>query len=215
MNRVNFIGRPVWAEVSLSALEFNLHSIRAYVNPPGEKRKAPRKILSIVKGNGYGHGGPQVAKALEKAGSEWFGVTCTAEGTEVRKAGVRRPILVLTGFWPGEEKRLFDYHLTPAITRCEQLALLEQAASRRRAKRASVPFHLKIDSGMNRLGIAPADVDCFARHLAKSPHLRLDGVFTHFASSEVFEPVPHGALLRRPRSPPRARHRPGNHPSRQ
>ncbi len=191
-NRVSFVGRPVWAEVSLSALEFNLRSIRAYVNPPGEKRKAPRKILSIVKGNGYGHGGPQVAKALEKAGSEWFGVTCTAEGIEVRKAGVRRPVLVLTGFWPGEEKRLLDNDLTAAITRCEQLALLERAASRRRAKRASVPFHLKIDSGMNRLGIAPADVDCFARQLAKSPHLRLDGVFTHFASSEVFEPAPHG-----------------------
>ncbi len=195
-NRVSFVGRPVWAEVSLSALEFNLRSIRAYVNPPGEKRKAPRKILSIVKGNGYGHGGPQVAKALEKAGSEWFGVTCTAEGIEVRKAGVRRPVLVLTGFWPGEEKRLLDNDLTAAITRCEQLALLERAASRRRAKRASVPFHLKIDSGMNRLGIAPADVDCFARQLAKSPHLRLDGVFTHFASSEVIEPAPQGEQTR-------------------
>jgi len=86
--------------------------------------------------------------------------------------------------------------LTAAITRCEQLALLERAASRRRAKRASVPFHLKIDSGMNRLGIAPADVDCFARQLANSPHLRLDGVFTHFASSEVFEPAPHGEQTR-------------------
>src|SRR3989442_11882597 len=115
------VRRPVWAEVSLSAVTYNLQAIRKYVNPPEEKRKAPRKILSIVKGNGYGHGGPQVAKALEKAGSEWFGVTCTAEGIEVRKAGVRRPILVLTGFWPGEEKRLLENDLTAAITRCEQL----------------------------------------------------------------------------------------------
>ena len=137
-----------------------------------------------------------MARALEKAGSEWFGVTCTAEGIEVRKAGVRRPILVLTGFWPGEEKRLLDYDLTPAITRCEQLAWLEQAASRRRAKRRSISFHLKIDSGMNRLGIATADVDCFARQLAKSLHLRLGGVFTHFASSEVFEPAPAGEQTR-------------------
>src|SRR5260370_23213877 len=78
------VRRPVWAEVSLSALTYNLQAIRKYVNPPEEKRKTPRKILSIVKGNGYGHGGPEVAKALEKAGSDWFGVTCTDEGGAVR-----------------------------------------------------------------------------------------------------------------------------------
>src|SRR5437016_944701 len=78
------VRRPVWAEVSLGALAQNLEAIRRYVNPPHEKRKAPRKILSIVKGNGYGHGGPEVAKALEKAGSDWFGVTCTDEGIAVR-----------------------------------------------------------------------------------------------------------------------------------
>ena len=195
-NRVSFVGRPVWAEISLSALEFNLRSIRAFVNPPDEKRKTPRKILAIVKGNAYGHGGPQVAKALEKAGAEWFGVTCTAEAIEVRDAGMRRPVLVLTGFWPGEEKRLLEYKLTPAITQCEQLVLLEREAARRRAKRESVAFHLKVDSGMNRLGIATTDVECFARQLSKCPHLRLDGVFTHFASSEVFSPAPHGGQTR-------------------
>src|SRR6266496_6453412 len=100
------VRRPVWAEVSLSALTYNLQAIRKYVNPPEEKRKTPRKILSIVKGNGYGHGGPQVAKALEKAGADWFGVTGAAEGEQVRKAGVRKPILALTSFWPGEEARL-------------------------------------------------------------------------------------------------------------
>lgn len=179
--------RPIWAEVSLSALAENLARIRKFVNPPEEKRKVPRKILSIVKGNGYGHGGPQVAKALEKAGSDWFGVTCTEEGIAVRKAGVRKPILVLTGFWPGEEARLLEYELTPVVHRCEQLAQLERAASRagRGKKRKSASFHLKMDTGMNRLGIAPADVECFAKQLAKCKHLELGGVFTHFASSEV------------------------------
>src|SRR5467141_5052616 len=97
------VRRPVWAEVSLGALAYNLEAIRKYVNPPQEKRKMPRKILCIVKGNGCGHGGPQVAKALEKAGSDWFGVTGASEGEQVRKAGVRKPILALTSFWPGEE----------------------------------------------------------------------------------------------------------------
>src|SRR5258708_34414073 len=105
------VRRPVWAEVSLGALTHNLEAIRKYVNPAEEKRKLPRKILSIVKGNGYGHGGPEVAKALEKAGSDWFGVTCTDEGIAVRQNGVRKPILVLPSFVPGDESRLGDTNL--------------------------------------------------------------------------------------------------------
>ena len=177
--------RPVWAEVSLGALAFNLEAIRKYVNPPQEKRKMPRKILSIVKGNGYGHGGPEVAKALEKAGSDWFGVTCTDEGIAVRKNGVRKPVLVLTSFVPGEESRLVEHDLTAVVHRCEQLALLDRAAARRRGKKR-VPFHLKIDTGMNRLGIATGDVECFARQFGKCKNIELTGIFSHFASSGVF-----------------------------
>jgi len=184
-------GRPVWAEVSASALTYNLRAIRDFVNPPNEKRKTPRKVLSIVKGNGYGHGGPQVAKILEKAGSDWFGVTCTNEGIDVRKAGVRKPILVLTSFWPGEEANLLKHDLTPVVHRCEQLKALDRAAAKR-SPRKPVSFHLKIDTGMNRLGIATGDVECFARQLAKCKHLRLSGVMTHFASSEAFAPSPQG-----------------------
>ena len=183
--------RPIWAEVSLGALADNFRAIRKFVNPPEEKRRTPRKVLCIVKGNGYGHGGPQVAKALEKAGSDWFGVTCTEEGIAVREAGVRKPILVLTSFWPGEESRLIEYDLTAVIHRCEQLKELDRAAARVITKkggktgRKKVSFHLKMDTGMNRLGIAPSDVDCFARQFASCRHLELGGVFTHFASSEV------------------------------
>jgi alanine racemase len=177
--------RPVWAEVSLGALAHNLQAIRNYVNPAHENRKVPRKILSIVKGNGYGHGGPQIAKALEKAGSDWFGVTCTDEGIAVREGGVRNPILILTGFVPGEEVRLLKHDLTAVVHRCDQLPLLERAAARRGGRKPA-SFHLKIDTGMNRLGIAPSDIDCFARQLAKCKHLQLTGIFSHFASSEVF-----------------------------
>jgi alanine racemase len=187
--------RPVWADVDLATLAENFHAIRKFVNPPDEKRKAPRKLLCIVKGNGYGHGGPQVAKALEKAGSDWFGVTCTEEGIAVREAGVRKPVLILTGFSPGEEPRLIEHDLTAVIHRCDQLQPLDRAAARFLSKKGSkkaaskggkrISFHLKMDTGMNRLGIAPGDVDCFASQLAKCKHLELGGVFTHFASSEV------------------------------
>jgi len=147
---VGKVGRPVWAEISTSALEYNLNVIRKFVNPEDEHRATPRLVLSIVKGNGYGHGGPQVAKILEKAGSDWFGVTSAAEGIEVRKAGVKKPILVLTSFWPGEEKNLLKYDLTPVVHRIEQLAQLNRAAAKD-DKRDPLSFHLKIDSGMNRL----------------------------------------------------------------
>jgi alanine racemase len=176
--------RPVWAEVYAPALVNNFEAIRRYVNPAGEQRQAPRKVLSIVKGNAYGHGGPQVARILERAGSDWFGVTCTDEGVALREAGVKKPVLVLTSFVPGEERRLLEHNLTAVIHRCEQLGQLEKAAAKRGKRR--VLFHLKMDTGMNRLGIAPGDAECFARQLAKCKHLEIGGVMTHLASSEAF-----------------------------
>ena len=189
-NAVDFVGRPVWAEVSLAALRHNLNAIRDYVNPASEKRQTPRKVLSIVKGNGYGHGGPEVAKALAKFGTDWFGVASAGEGMELRKAGVRKPILVLGGFWPGEEKNLIQHDLTPAVHRVEHLTLFEAAAAKAHKKHVSI--RLKFDTGMNRLGIAPAEADCFAKRFAKCKRLELTGTFTHLAASEVFTDTPTG-----------------------
>jgi alanine racemase len=182
---IRFDGRPVWAEIRLSALAHNMKAIRRHVNSgaAGAGSQSTRKILAVVKANAYGHGAVPVARALGRAGADWFGVTCTAEGIELRNGKIRKPILVLTGFWPGEEKRLLEYDLTPAITRCEQLRMLERAAARMRRR---VKFHVKFQTGMNRLGLSPGDVTCFARTLASCPHIECQGVFTHFASSEVF-----------------------------
>src|SRR6202140_1467081 len=183
---VKFDGRPVWAEVSLSALTHNLRAIRNHVNPKGT-RAPRRKILAVIKSNAYGHGIVPVARALSKVRADWFGVTCSAEGAELRESGIREPILILTGFWAGEEKRILENHLTPAIMSADQLRLLEKAASRpRKSPKGPVDFHLKIDTGMNRLGIPPSEIPAFARALADCPHVRLPGTFTHIASSEVF-----------------------------
>src|SRR5437879_11986426 len=181
---IRFDGRPVWAEIRLSALAHNMKAIRRHVNPAGQSgSRPPRKILAVVKANAYGHGAVPVARALARAGADWFGVTCTAEGIELHEGKIRKPILVLTGFWPGEEQRLIEHELTPAITRCEQLGLLERAAARARRR---IKFHVKFQTGMNRLGLSASDVPCFARTLVSCPHIECEGVFTHFASSEVF-----------------------------
>src|SRR6202044_3012640 len=142
---IQFEGRPVWAEISLKAILHNLASIRKHV---GQERM----VLAVVKSNAYGLGAVPIARALQKAGTEWFGVTCANEGIELREAGIRRRILILTGFWPGEEKRLIQNNLTPTVTRVDDLGHLGRSAPAARGK-SQVRFHLKINTGMSRLGI--------------------------------------------------------------
>src|ERR1700690_4326421 len=150
--KIKFDGRPVWAEISLADILHNLKIIRRHVG-------ARRKILAVVKANAYGLGSVPISKALAKAGVEWLGVTCSSEGIELREAGIRKRILVLTGFWPGEEKRLIQNNLTPAVVRVEDLRHLERAAKSMRGKNPRMRFHLKINSGMNRLGIFPSEIE--------------------------------------------------------
>jgi len=173
-------GRPVWAEISLKAILHNLRVIRKHVG-------GKRLILAVVKSNAYGLGAVPISKALQKAGTEWFGVTCANEGIELREAGIRKRILVLTGFWPGEEKRLIENNLTPTVTRVEDLRHLERAAKSARGESRRVPFHLKINTGMNRLGILPSEIEAFASELANCQDIEFEGVFTHFASAEDFK----------------------------
>lgn len=190
---VKFEGRPVWAEVSLRAIAGNLRVIRRHIGPHP-------KILAVVKSNAYGLGAVPISKALQKAGADCFGVTCGNEGVELRESGIRKPILVLTGFWPGEEKRFIEYGLTPVVTRLDDVRLLERAAKlwsgrkklssgRKKSFRGlakPLPIHVKLNSGMNRLGLFPSEIDAFAAAMAASPHLALEGTFTHFASAEDF-----------------------------
>ena len=175
---IHFEGRPVWAEISLEAILQNLRVIRKHVG-------TQRKILAVVKSNAYGLGAVPISKALQKAGTEWFGVTCANEGIELREAGIRKRILILTGFWPGEEKRLIKNNLTPAVFRVGDLRHLERSAQAVGGK-GRVLFHLKINTGMNRLGISPDEIETFARTLADCQHIQLEGTFTHFASAEDF-----------------------------
>ena len=107
------------------------------------------------------------------------------KASELREAGIRKRIVVLTGFWPGEEKRLIKHDLTMTVSRADDLRYLERAAKASRLK-AKVPFHLKINTGMNRLGISPDEVDSFARLLSGCRHIQLEGTYTHFASAEDF-----------------------------
>ena len=176
---IKFNGRPIWAEVSLKAITKNLRVVRRHVGPKP-------LIMAVVKSNAYGLGAVPVSKALEKAGADRFGVTSADEGVELREAGIRKPILVLTGFWPGEEKRFIENRLTPTVTRLEDARHLERAAKAARGRSSRLRFHLKINTGMNRLGISPSEIEAFAAALADCRHIELEGTCTHFASAEDF-----------------------------
>ena len=166
--------RPCWAEISLSQLKENLAIIRRHIGPE-------RKVLAVVKADAYGHGAVPVSRALEEARVDALGVACVAEGIELRQAGIRAPIVVLTGFFPGEEKDLIAHDITPGITEVGQVERLEKAAGGKRTR-----IHVKIDTGMGRLGVPCSDIPRLLDRLATSPSLELEGLYTHFASSEDF-----------------------------
>jgi len=171
--------RPNWAEVSLSALRHNFRVLQAHVG-------AEVTICAVVKCNAYGHGVEECAPALEQAGAKWFGVTSTDEGVLLREAGITGRVLVLCGLYPGEEEDALHHALTPAVFRLEDANALAQAARRLRLE-YRVPIHLKIDTGMTRLGIPFANLDSFAEGVKRLPEIELEGVFSHLASSEVLD----------------------------
>lgn len=168
--------RPCWAEISLGQLKENLAIVRRHVGPQ-------RKILAVVKADAYGHGAVPVARALEQAGVEALGVACVCEGVELRQAGLRTPIVVLTGFFPGEEQELLEHNITPGITEVGQVERLQKAAQ---AAGRRVRCHVKIDTGMGRLGVPCSEVPRLLDTLAASPAVEVEGLYTHFASSEDF-----------------------------
>ena len=166
-----------WAEVSLTALGENFHTVQKHVGPDVT-------ICAVVKADGYGHGAVECARALESEGAVWLGVTDAAEGLALRDAGVEARILLMTGIWKGEENAIVAQNLTPTIWEPWHIELLERAA---RQTQNVLPVHLKLDTGMNRLGAPPAALPRLCQMLTQCKNLTLEGVSTHFASAEVLD----------------------------
>jgi alanine racemase len=166
-----------WAEVSLPALGENFHTVQKHVGKDVT-------ICGVVKADGYGHGAVECARALESEGAEWLGVTDAAEGLALRGAGVTARILLMTGIWKGEEDGIVAQNLTPTIWEPWHIETLERAA---RKREMVLPVHLKIDTGMHRLGAPKDALPRLCEMLSASKHLSLEGVSTHFASAEVLD----------------------------
>jgi alanine racemase len=139
-------------------------------------------MCPVVKADAYGHGARECARALEAEGASWFGVTSTTEGVQLREAGIQRRILLMTGFWQGDEEEVVRQEMTPAVWQGWHVERLQRAATK--AGR-SVPVHLKVDTGMGRLGVSLDELPAMLRQLHAARGLSLEGVFTHLASPEV------------------------------
>ncbi|HZU41890.1 MAG TPA: alanine racemase [Terriglobales bacterium] len=170
--------RPTWAEVSLGRLKENFRALRRHIGPGPQ-------ICAVVKADAYGHGGLECARSLEAEGAKWFGVTSTDEGILLREGGISGRILLMTGFWRGDQDDVVRYQLTPAVWEHWQIELLETAAQRVGA--SAVPVHIKVDTGMTRLGVSTADLPGLCHRIANSKQLAIEGVFSHLASAEVLD----------------------------
>ena len=163
-----------WAEIDLAALERNLRLIRATL-------PAPMRYVSVVKADAYGHGLPQTAARLMHAGADLFAVATLSEALTVRELGPGWPILLLSPLLPEEDRYLPEFDLSATVSSAEEVARFD-AAGREAGRPVSV--HLKIDTGMGRLGVWHENVATLWTQISAARHLRLAGVFTHFASPD-------------------------------
>lgn len=167
-------GRPTWAEIDLQALAANFHVVRQRVGPEV-------KVMAVVKANAYGHGAVECARRLAAEGADWFGVATPEEGIELRLSGITQPILCLAGFWEGQESACIQHQLAPVVYRAEMLAALDQAAA---AAGVVADVHVKIDTGMGRLGVRFDEAANFATALKEFKNIRVDGLMTHLAAAD-------------------------------
>ena len=174
--------RSTIARVDLAALKANFAAIHSYVS--NENGRTPPAIIGVVKANAYGHGAPRVALALQEAGATMLACADIEEGIVLRQAGVRVPILVFGALSVSDLDGLFEFALTPTISTPGAARAVQAAAERRRS---TIAYHLKIDTGMNRLGFRHDNLRRTLPELLASPSLKLEAVYTHFSSADVPE----------------------------
>jgi alanine racemase len=170
--------RPTWAEVSLTTLRQNFRTVQKHVG-------ANVTVCAVVKADAYGHGAVECSRALEAEGARWLGVTSLDEAIPLREAGVGANILLMTGFWRGEEGEIIRLHLTPTVWEPWHIESLDRAAAA--LGRAQHPVHLKVDTGMGRLGVGLDQLSGLLDGLKSAKHLMLDGLSTHLAASEIMD----------------------------
>src|SRR5262245_2916004 len=174
--------RPTVARVDLAALKSNYRHINEHLER--ERRDRAPGVVSVVKANAYGHGAAEVALALEDAGADLLACADIEEGAALRTAGVRAEILVFGALSVSDLDGLFDCRLTPTISTPGAAHAVQAAAAR---YKQTLRYHLKLDTGMNRLGFRSDNLRRTLPELLASPNLELAAVYTHFATADDLE----------------------------
>ena len=167
-------GIVTWAEIDLDAIAHNVSAYKRHVGPNVE-------VMAVVKANAYGHGALPVARTALLAGATRLAVHRAIEGVELRQAGIDAPILVMGYTPPSGAEMVMRWRLTPSLMTLEFAQALSARAS---ALGATVPVHVKVDTGMSRYGLMPAEAIDFLLAIQKLPGLYLEGLFTHFATAD-------------------------------
>ena len=167
-------GRPTICGIDHEALRSNLRQIR-------DKVGSRVKILCMVKANGYGHGATEISPTLARAGADAFGVATLEEAVQLREAGIQAPLIVLAGVFPAQLDTFVEYKLTPVVHDLISLKALDRESSRRQVE---LRVHLKIDTGMGRLGFLAAEADQWIAAIKQAESLHIQGVFSHFSHAE-------------------------------
>jgi alanine racemase len=167
-----------WAEIDLDAIAFNVQ---------GFKRHVGDKVLLgvVVKGNAYGHGAVEVSKVCLQNGADWAITNRSNEGVELRQGGIDAPVLVLGYMMPQDAERMVRWNLRPTVSNVEQIEALSAAAARRGT---DFPVHVKLDTGLSRQGVMPAEALDFVKLVASTPHIVLEGLYSHFAVADEGKP---------------------------
>ena len=166
--------RPTWAEIDLNNLAANFNRVRQRVTPAA-------RVMAVLKANAYGHGAVECAQRLSREGVDWFGVALPEEGIQLRAAGIKEPILLLAGYWPGQAAACIQHQLTSVVYRLDMIEALNQAAAN---AGVVIDVHVKVDTGMGRLGVRFDQLNDFIPGIAPFRNVRIDGIMTHLAAAD-------------------------------
>jgi alanine racemase len=166
--------RPTWAEINLNNLASNFNQVKKRVSPAA-------RVMAVIKANAYGHGAVECARRLANEGADWFGVALPEEGIELRTSGIVQPVLCLGGFWHGQASLCVQHQLTPVVYRLDMIESLDQAAS---DAGIVADVHVKVDTGMGRLGVRFDQLNEFVAALAQFRNVRVDGLMSHLAAAD-------------------------------
>ncbi|MFC1806763.1 alanine racemase [Candidatus Omnitrophota bacterium] len=169
--------RPTWAEIDLNAVDHNLKAIKRLL-------KRGTKVLVAVKANAYGHGILEVSKRLIRSGVDYLGVGTTDEAVLLRKAKINAPILILGSVLKSEVEAITKYKIMPTIGDMEFAKYLNRSCA---SKRTKIRTHVKIDTGMGRIGIWHKEAIDFMRRLVLLKNIDVEGIYTHFPSADEDE----------------------------